>query len=67
MIRDIITIDFSSPIPPHYGHYKKATDFSARKGRRKVMKIFKRAENDTGGKTMANRGVQNVALLHPST
>lgn len=69
MIRGIITIDISSPIPPHYGHLQKSHLFigcSPRKDRRKVMKIFKRAENATGGKTMANRGVQNVALPPPS-
>lgn len=69
MIRDMMGIDISSPIPPHYGHLQKSHLFigcSARKGRRKVMKIFKRAENDTGGKTIANRGVQNVALPPPA-
>lgn len=58
MIRDMITIDISLPIPPHYRHHWK--------GRGKVTKIFQRAENDTGGKTMANRGVQNVILPPPS-
>lgn len=65
MIRDTTTIDISLPILPH----RKKQVFighSAWKGREKVMKIFQRAENYTGGKTMANRGAQNVALPSPS-